>query len=66
MPEMNDNQRLQLQEMIKANNVEDQTEIIRQLKHSSILRENIKKDNCSYTITLWFVGRNLYKLSEKF
>jgi hypothetical protein len=42
MPEMNDNQRLQLQEMIKANNVEDQTEIIRQLKHSSILRENIK------------------------
>ena len=39
---MNDNQRLQLQEMIKANNVEDQTEIIRQLKHSSILRENIK------------------------
>ena len=39
---MNDNQRLQLQEMIKANNVEDQTQIIRQLKHSSILRENIK------------------------
>ena len=39
---MNDKQRLQLQEMIKANNVEDQTEIIRQLKHSSILRENIK------------------------
>ena len=39
---MNDNQRLQLQEMIKANNVEDQTDIIRQLKHSVILRENIK------------------------
>ena len=39
---MNDKQRLQLQEMIKANNVEDQTEIIRYLKHSSILRENIK------------------------
>ena len=42
MPEMNDKQRLQLQEMIKTNNVEDQTEIIRQLKHSSILKENIK------------------------
>ena len=38
---MNDKQRLQLQEMIKANNVEDQTEIIRELKHSSILKENI-------------------------
>ena len=39
---MDDNQRLQLQKMIKANNVEDQTDIIRQLKHSSILKENIK------------------------
>ena len=39
---MDDKQRLQLQEMIKANNVEDQTDIIRQLKHSGILRENIK------------------------
>ena len=38
---MNEKQRLQLQEMIKTNNVEDQTHIIRQLKHSSILRENI-------------------------
>jgi len=41
MTEMNENQRLQLQEMIKANNVEDQTNIIRQLKHSALLRENI-------------------------
>ena len=39
---MNDKQRLQLQEMIKTNNVEDQTELIRQLKHSNILKENIK------------------------
>ena len=39
---MDDKQRLQLQEMIKTNNVEDQTDIIRELKHSGILRENIK------------------------
>jgi hypothetical protein len=38
---MDDNARLQLQKMIKANNVEDQTDLIRQLKHSHILRENI-------------------------
>lgn len=39
---MNDSQRLKLQEMISANNVEDNTEKIRQLKHSYELRENIK------------------------
>lgn len=38
---MNDNQRLQLQNMIKANNVEDQTQLIRELKHSVILRNEI-------------------------
>lgn len=38
---MDDNARLQLQNMIKANNVEDQTGLIRDLKHSHILRENI-------------------------
>jgi hypothetical protein len=38
---MDDNQRLQLQRMIKENNVEDQTELIRNLKHSVILREQI-------------------------
>jgi hypothetical protein len=38
---MDDNQRLQLQKMISANNVEDQTGIIRDLKHSQILRENV-------------------------
>ena len=31
---MNDNQRLHLQNMIAENNVVDQTELIRQLKHS--------------------------------
>jgi len=38
---MNDNQRLQLQNMIKANNVEDQTDLIRNLKHSQVLRNEI-------------------------
>jgi hypothetical protein len=38
---MNDNQRLQLQKMISANNVEDNTVLIRQLKHSHILRNDI-------------------------
>ncbi len=38
---MDDNQRLQLQNMIKTNNVEDQTELIRNLKHSQILRNEI-------------------------
>lgn len=39
---MNDSQRLKLQEMISANDVEDNTEKIRELKHSYDLRENIK------------------------
>ena len=38
---MDDNQRLHLQKMITANNVEDNTGLIRQLKHSLVLRENI-------------------------
>jgi hypothetical protein len=38
---MDDNQRLQLQNMIKANNVEDQTNLIRNLKHSELLRNEI-------------------------
>lgn len=38
---MNDSQRLQLQNMIKANNVEDQTQLIRNLKHSQILRDEV-------------------------
>lgn len=38
---MNDNQRLQLQNMIKVNNVADQTELIRTLKHSQILRNEV-------------------------
>ena len=38
---MDDTARLKLQEMIKANNVSDQTETIRSLKHSSNLRENV-------------------------
>jgi hypothetical protein len=38
---MDANQKLHLQQMISANNVEDQTELIRNLKHSHILRDDI-------------------------
>jgi hypothetical protein len=38
---MNDEQRLHLQNMISANNVEDQTGLIRELKHSVILRDEV-------------------------
>ena len=38
---MDENQRLHLQKMISANNVEDQTGLIRELKHSHILRDNV-------------------------
>jgi hypothetical protein len=38
---MDENQRLQLQNMIKVNNVTDQTELIRTLKHSQILRNEV-------------------------
>ena len=38
---MDDRARLQLQKMIKANNVEDQTDLIRELKHSQILKNDI-------------------------
>ena len=38
---MDDNQRLQLQNMIKTNNVEDQTNLIRNLKHSELLMNEI-------------------------
>ena len=38
---MDDNQRIQLQKLIKTNNVEDQTELIRDLKHSVKLRTDI-------------------------
>jgi hypothetical protein len=38
---MDPNARLQLQKMVKANNVEDQTELIRELKHSYLLQDDI-------------------------
>lgn len=38
---MDDKQRMQLQNMIKANNVEDQTDFIRNLKHSQIIRHDV-------------------------
>jgi hypothetical protein len=40
---MDDKQRLQLSDMIKMNNVEDQTDFIRNLKHSQIIREEVNK-----------------------
>ena len=39
---MDDNARLKLQQMIKTNNVTDQTETIRNLKHSSHLRTDVQ------------------------
>lgn len=38
---MDDKQRLQLANMIKVNSVEDQTDLIRNLKHSQVLRNEI-------------------------
>ena len=38
---MDDKQRLQLQNMINANNIEDQTDFIRNLKHSQIIRNEV-------------------------
>ena len=40
---MDDQSRLQLQQMIQANNVEDQTQLIRDLKHSVLLRADINQ-----------------------
>jgi hypothetical protein len=40
---MDADSRLQLQKMIKANNVEDQTDLIRELKHSHTLQLEINK-----------------------
>jgi hypothetical protein len=40
---MDDNQRLQLQSMINENNVIDKTNLIRKIKHSSILRNEVNE-----------------------
>jgi len=40
---MDGNQRLQLQSMINENNVIDKTEMIRKIKHSSILRNEVNE-----------------------
>jgi len=39
---MNFDERLKLQDMIKQNNVQDQTSKIRELKHSSLLKKDIE------------------------
>lgn len=41
--EMNREERLNLQKMIKANNVEDQTRLIRETKHSDTIRSQVKE-----------------------
>ena len=38
---MNETQRIQLSNMVRENNVLDQTPLIRQLKHSKIMRDNV-------------------------
>jgi len=40
---MNENEKLQLQQLIKMNDVEDQTQHIRNLKHSKIIKKDIEK-----------------------
>ena len=40
---MNDKDRLQLQQMLKANDFEDQTHKIRNLKHSSLIKMDVSK-----------------------
>lgn len=40
---LNDSDRLQLQQMIKANDVEDKTSLIRTTKHSEQIRTEVKK-----------------------
>ena len=38
---MNDKQRLQLKQMIKDNDVEDQTQRIRDIKHSGLIKKDV-------------------------
>jgi hypothetical protein len=40
---MDINQRLELQKLCRENSVSDQTELMRELKHSSIIRQEIDK-----------------------
>ena len=51
---MDDNQRLHLQKMISVNNVDDNTELIRELKHSHVLRDDVNN-----LIMLYFYPKNL-------
>jgi hypothetical protein len=40
--QLSNNDKLQLQEMIKTNDVEDKTDLIRATKHSKLIREQVK------------------------
>ena len=54
---MNSAERLHLQKLINANNVEDQTPVIRKLKHSKQIRQeidrltNLRKENANLYLT---------------
>jgi hypothetical protein len=57
---MNDSERLQLQQMINTNNIEDQTETIRKMKHSVLINNDVNsliflKNSC----------HNINELKEK-
>ena len=58
---MDENQRLQLSSMIKTNNVEDQTDFIRNLKHSQIIRNDV---NTMFVIKAKFRGDDV-KIHEE-
>jgi len=58
---MDDKQRLQLANMIKTNSVEDQTDLIRNLNHSQVLRNEI---NTMILIKAKYRGNDI-KISEE-
>ena len=40
---MNDNEKYQLKQMIEQNNVVDNTNTLRELKHSSVIKQNVER-----------------------
>ena len=40
---MNDNEKYQLKQMIEQNNVSDNTNTLRELKHSSVIKDNVER-----------------------
>jgi len=58
---MDDNQRLKLQDLIKENNVQDNTDNIRQLKHSKLIRDDVDK----IQIIINKINSNDFKILDK-